>query len=482
MSVYLVKVQPAAEENMALLATATLQLSKDSLKCFHFPKEILLAADNKGVRGLLMTTHQSPNLIKNVNYEIRGLTMSVINTNISATVTANALARNERAMGQTMERLSTGSRINSAADDAAGLAISSKLTSQVRGLDQAQRNANDAISMIQTADGAAIEIDNMLQRMREVAVQAANSTNTTSDIANLDIEFAALADEIDRIVNATEWNGMSILDGTSGTTGSFNFQIGANDSQTLSVDFSDFNLAAGSTAQVGASVVDAVQGTQTIALGTITDQETYNSGDTFTFAGTTITLAAGTQTIASIATDFDTALDSAGYDVAGSGTTLTITQKVGADWASPLAVSFNGTGSGPGTPTTAIGTSGVTVQAAVTAVADTKPMASNLSGALSANATITSTTANIVTTLDSAIAGVASQRATFGAAINRLEYTVDNLANVSQNTSASRSRIMDADYAAETTELARTQIIQQAGTAMLSQANQQAQSVLALLK
>lgn len=408
--------------------------------------------------------------------------MTVINTNATATLTANSLARNERAMGQSMERLSTGLRINSAADDAAGLAISSKLTSQVRGLDQAQRNANDAISMIQTADGAAIEIDNMLQRMREVSVQAANDTNTTSDISNLNIEFAALADEIDRIVNATEWNGMSILDGDSGTSGSFDFQIGANDSQTLTVDFSDFNLAAGSTAQVGASAVTAVQGTQTIALGTITDGATYNAGDTFTFAGTTITLSAGTQSITSIASDFDTALDAAGYSAAGTGTTLTITQAVGADWASPLAVSFNGTGSAPATPTTAIGTSGVTAAAAVTAVADTKPMASNLSGALSANGTITATTDDIVTTLDAAIAGVASQRATFGAAINRLEYTVDNLANVSQNTEASRSRIQDANYAAETTELARTQIIQQAGTAMLSQANQQAQSVLALLK
>lgn len=285
--------------------------------------------------------------------------MTVINTNANATITANALSRNERAMSQSMERLSTGMRINSAADDAAGLAISSKLTSQINGLNQASRNANDASSMIQTADGAAIEIDNMLQRMRELSVQSANGTNTTEDIANLDIEFLALATEIDRIVDATEWNGMTILDGASGSSGEFTFQIGANDSQTLTVDFSDFNLAAGA-----------------------------------------------------------------------SGT----------------------------------------------------PMASDLSGAATTVPTITTSTANIIDTLDNAIAGVASQRATFGAAINRLAYTVDNLANVSQNTSSSRSQIQDANYASETTELARTQIIQQAGTAMLSQANQQAQSVLALLK
>ncbi|EAS47802.1 flagellar protein [marine gamma proteobacterium HTCC2207] len=387
-------------------------------------------------------------------------------------------------MGQTMERLSTGSRINSAADDAAGLAISSKLTSQVRGLDQAQRNANDAISMIQTADGAAIEIDNMLQRMREVSVQAANGTNTTSDIANLDIEFAALADEIDRIVNATEWNGMSILDGTSGTAGSFNFQIGANDAQTLAVDFSDFNLTAGSTATAERAAVSAVKGVQVIDLkAAVSDGVNYNVGDTFNIGGTEITLKTldtGKVTVTTIAKDIGDALD--GFTAAASNNTVEITQVVGAAFADPMTVTFNGTGSTPGTVSTSLKTVGVAAVAKVDAVADSKPMSSNLSGALSANATITSTTANIVTTLDKAIAGVASQRATFGAAINRLEYTVDNLANVSQNTSASRSRIQDADYAAETTELARTQIIQQAGTAMLSQANQQAQSVLALLK
>ena len=467
MSVYLVKVQPAAEENMALLATATLQLSKDSLKCFHFLKEILLAADNKGVRGLLMTTHQSPNLIKNVNYEIRGLTMSVINTNATATITANALARNERAMGQSMERLSTGLRINSAADDAAGLAISSKLTSQVRGLDQAQRNANDAISMIQTADGAAIEIDNMLQRMREVAVQASNDTNTTADIANLDIEFGALADEIDRIVNATEWNGMSILDGTSGTSGSFDFQIGANNGQTVSVDFSDFNLAAGTASS---ALVSGTQGVQTIDFVTLAE---FSDGDVVTVGGTAVTIA-DTTDISTIAASFTSTLTD--FTVTTSGTTVILSQNTNAAQASAMSIAQTSSGSATATITNT--TAGV----ADTAATSGTPMGADLSGAASATATITSTTADVITTLDTAIAGVASQRATFGAAINRLEYTVDNLANVSQNTEASRSRIQDANYAAETTELARTQIIQQAGTAMLSQANQQAQSVLALLK
>ena len=397
--------------------------------------------------------------------------MTVINTNSSAILAANALTKNDRAMGQSMERLSTGLRINSAADDAAGLAISSKLTSQIRGLDQAARNANDAISMIQTADGAAIEIDNMLQRMREVAVQAASGTNTTSDISNLNIEFAALADEIDRIVDATEWNGMSILDGNSGSSGTFTFQIGANDSQTLDVSFSDFNLAAGSAAVTTA--VTAVAAVQSLSIGTLAG---WDAGDTITVGTTAVTLA--TADYASI-TAFADALESglSGYTATGTGTTITLTQTTGTDLTAASSLTSTGF---TGTAALSLTTTGVTA----VAISDATPMASDLSGALSTatTSTITSTTASIIDTLDSAIAGVASQRATFGAAMNRLEYTVDNLANVSQNTEASRSRIQDANYASETTELARTQIIQQAGTAMLSQANQQAQSVLALLK
>jgi flagellin len=284
--------------------------------------------------------------------------MTVINTNTAATLTANALAKNERAMSQTMERLSTGQRINSAADDAAGLAISSRMTSQINGLNVAVRNANDAISMIQTADGAMIEMGNMLQRMRELAVQASTGTNSTTDVTALQTEFTALRDEIFRVVDNTQWNGRNLLDGdlTTGVADSdvatVAFQVGANINETITVDFGNFETA----------------------------------------------------------------------------------DDLGTNFTSSLAM---------------------------------------------ANSSAAGTNIGII---DTALVALNTQRATFGAAINRLEYAADNLANVSQNTSASRSRILDADYAAETTELARTQIIQQAGTAMLSQANQQAQSVLALLK
>ena len=294
--------------------------------------------------------------------------MTVINTNTAASITANALTKNQRAMETAMERLSNGQRINSASDDAAGLAISSRMTSQVNGLNMAVRNANDAISLLQTADGAIGEMSSMLQRMRELAVQADNGTNSSTDLTALDTEFDALEAEIERIANNTQWNGTALLSGAS----AFSFQVGANASQAISVTIKDFNTANG----------DASSGV-------------FENLDT-------------ASTYADEAT--------AGQDLAGL------------DIAS------------------------------------------------------TSNHANAITYLTNAITRVDTQRATIGSAINQLEYAADNLANVSQNTSASRSRILDADYASETTELARTQIIQQAATAMLSQANQQAQSVLALLK
>ena len=175
--------------------------------------------------------------------------MPVINTNVAATITSNALAKNERAMSQTMERLSTGQRINSAADDAAGLAISSKMTSQIRGLDQAVRNGNDAISMIQTQDGAMIEVTNMLQRMRELAVQAASGTNGSTDRDSLQTEFAALAAQINTIGNDTSWNGVNILDTTATTS---NFQIGANAGQTVSHTFAQIESGAVGLQSIGA--------------------------------------------------------------------------------------------------------------------------------------------------------------------------------------------------------------------------------------
>ena len=274
--------------------------------------------------------------------------MTVINTNIGATIARNAITTNERSMANSMERLSTGLRINSAGDDAAGHAISSRMAADIAGLDMGVRNANDAISMIQVMDGATKEITDMLVRMKELATQAASETYSNSDRTNLDAEYQALELEITRIQANTEWNGMKLLD------------------------------------------TDA--GAKSIQLG--------DSAVSFTF------------------TDWSR----------GSGTALL---DLGADGTKDL-------------------TTQVKAAAALTAI----------------DATITDAT---------------SEQAKFGAWMNRLAHAADNLLNVSANTDQSRSRIQDADYAVETTNLARTQIIAQASTAMLAQANNMKQTVLALL-
>ena len=166
--------------------------------------------------------------------------MTVINTNINALLTQSALKSNERHMTVAMERLSTGARINSAKDDAAGLAISSRMNSQIRGLDMAVRNAHDGISMIQAADGATIEISNMLQRMRELSVQAQNGTNKDTDLEYLQKEFWQLQAEIERIADNTQWNAQNILDGTPGSNGTVSYQIGANADQSITMNFGNF--------------------------------------------------------------------------------------------------------------------------------------------------------------------------------------------------------------------------------------------------
>jgi len=308
--------------------------------------------------------------------------MATINTNMSANIATNAMTRNERTMGATMERLSTGIRINSAKDDAAGLAISSKMSSQINGLNQAVRNANDAISMIQVAEGAMGGMTNQLQRMRELAVQAISDSNTNADRTALDNEFNELKAGIHDLAQDTQWNGTALLTGAIGSTGTVTFQIGANANQTIAVTFADFsadnasnNASAGNNATtkpLQSLTNDATTATKNVVLG---------------------------------------AISSTGLDI----------------------------------------TSAANAKASLYALSD-------------------------------AINNVDAQRASLGASMSRLEYASDNLTNVAQNTSAARSRILDADYAAETTELARTQIIQQAATAMLAQANQSQQQVLALLR
>jgi flagellin len=414
--------------------------------------------------------------------------MTVINTNVAAQLTANALTANQRSMNQTMERLSTGSRINSASDDAAGLSIVSKMDAQVTGLNAAVRNANDAIAMIQTADGATIEIDSMLQRMRELAVQSLNGTNTSTDLTNLNNEFANLATEIERVVNTTEYNDTLILDGSAGTSGVFTFNIGANASQTVDVDFEDFNLAAGSTAATAGVQTFAVSAAQLLSGSVAADAMMFNFENGTSMTLTAAELAAGANTDATDITlaQFVAAFNTKNGTASASGNVPDITAAVD---GSTITMTQGTAGTGKITSWSRFPASGVMTEVAYAsltqttngaAAGDGDPMGANISDFTTAGSQAQASTT--IAELDAAIAGVAAQRAEFGSWVNRLEHTVDNLTNVSQNTSASRSQIEDADYASETSELARTQIISQAATAMLSQANQQAQSVLALLK
>ena len=274
--------------------------------------------------------------------------MNVINTNIGALKAANASNAAGKALGTAMERLSTGKRINSAKDDAAGLAIATTMTSQVRGMNQGIRNANDGISMAQTAEGALSEVTNMLQRVRELSVQAASETYSADDRTNLQTEIDALQTQMTNVLTNTEFNGNKLFDGTAGTAGVVKIQTGANSTDTVSLTFSDLSAVSGAT-----------------------------------------------------------------YSVAGAD-----------------------------------------------------------------GSAATTTMATVDTQLDA----ISSARASLGASQNQLESAVNTMTTGSTNLSDARSRIEDTDYSAETTALAKAQILSQASSAMLAQANQSQQSVLSLLR
>ena len=407
--------------------------------------------------------------------------MTTINTNTAASIAAKALTQNDRLMNDAMERLSTGKRINNAGDDAAGLAITSRMTTHIDGLEQAARNANDAIGMIQVADGALSEMTGILQRMREITVQAGSATYTAADIGMIAKEFDQLRDELSNIVTYTTWNGTALLDGNVNSAGGVNKAV-----DTLSIT--------------------AAQLTGLGADNAATLEVTDSDGRTITITKANIATAGATNfsdaTLAQLAAALNTAIDAdtgfAQMDAAVDGDTITFTQEVAnAGQISSVGGKTDATtsvsvGSGV-TRTTNAGSDTVSFQIGTninqTLSVDFGTMA--MTGLTGNDLGANFTTALTVTTnadantamgyVDTAIDAVNTRRANLGAAISRLEHTVDNLENNAVNQAASRSRILDADYAAETTELARTQIIQQAGTAMLSQANQKAQAVLKLL-
>jgi flagellin len=408
--------------------------------------------------------------------------MTTINTNTSASIAANSLKQNDRLMNDAMERLSTGKRINNAGDDAAGLAITSRMTTHIDGLEQAARNANDAIGMIQVADGALEEMTGILQRMREIAVQASSATYTTSDIGMIAKEFTQLRDEVSNIVSYTTWNGTALLDGQVDSS-----NVAATDKAVDDLVITQDTLRALSTANDSIILTDSDGTTITIN----------NAAVAATAAG-----SYADATLANLATAINTAIDAnAAFDgmlAAAGGNGITFTQDT-AGTGQIVKINKDTSGTDQGaigavTRTTHDGADtvsfqiGMNVNQTLSVDFGTLKMTAATGGDLGVNFTTgltISTNADANTAMgyvDTAIDAVNTRRATLGAAISRLEHTVDNLENNAVNHSASRSRILDADYAAETTELARTQIIQQAGTAMLSQANQKAQAVLKLLQ
>ncbi|MFL2494237.1 MAG: flagellin [Porticoccaceae bacterium] len=408
--------------------------------------------------------------------------MTTINTNTSASIAANSLKQNDRLMNDAMERLSTGKRINNAGDDAAGLAITSRMTTHIDGLEQAARNANDAIGMIQVADGALEEMTGILQRMREIAVQASSATYTTSDIGMIAKEFTQLRDEVSNIVSYTTWNGTALLDGQVDSS-----NVAATDKAVDDLVITQATLRALNTANDSIILTDSDGTTITIN----------NAAVAATAAG-----SYADATLANLATAINTAIDAnAAFDgmlAAEGGNGITFTQDT-AGTGQIVKINKDTSGTDQGalgavTRTTHDGADtvsfqiGMNVNQTLSVDFGTLKMTAATGGDLGVNFTTgltISTNADANTAMgyvDTAIDAVNTRRATLGAAISRLEHTVDNLENNAVNHSASRSRILDADYAAETTELARTQIIQQAGTAMLSQANQKAQAVLKLLQ
>ena len=492
----------------------------------------------------------------------------VINTNIASLSAQNSLNKSQSSLETSLERLSSGLRINSAKDDAAGLAIVDRMTSQIRGLNQAVRNANDGLSVSQTAEGALQESSNIMQRMRELSVQSANDSNSASDRSAIQQEVAQLQNELNRISETTTYNGKSLLDGSFASQ---SFQVGANANETIEVNITSASATVlGSqsattaqnigTAAVGALTAPAANGvvdsdiTITGALGAgtanyaagataseiaaLVNGQTTNTGVTATAAnsvsltsfttgtlsftlsstdGSNVTQGTATNVSATVtsATDLTALRNDINESTASTGITATInatgdgidlTNTTGDDIVIETASNGAGASTDPfavnGAALTEAGADSIRVAGQVSFsssgafILDAAAAETVLDVAIVAAASVSSTLSSVadidvstragandaLDVLDRALATITDSRAGLGAIQNRLDSTISNLSNISENVSAARSRIEDADFAAETAELTRSQILQQAGISVLSQANTLPQQVLSLLQ
>jgi flagellin len=372
----------------------------------------------------------------------------IINTNIPSLNAQRNLNTSQTSLATALQRLSSGLRINSAKDDAAGLAISERFTTQIRGLNQAARNANDGISLSQTAEGAMGEITNNLQRIRELAVQSSNATNSASDREALQAEVDQLVSEIQRVATQTEFNGTKLLDGSF--TG-LSFQVGANAGQLITVS----EIANAQTSALGGTKF-AADATGTVSAATAITGLTING---ITIDATAATANAASQAAALVAKINEKVADTGVYATVTGGASIKLESLV----ANRDLVIANVSTSGL--------TAGTTAAASSTATYASSLDISTFVGAQRA-----------LGIADTALTEVNSSRADLGAVQNRFQSVIANLQTTAENLTASRSRIMDADFAQETANLTRAQILQQAGVAMLAQANALPQNVLTLLQ
>tara|TARA_R110002167_G_scaffold68795_11_gene194294 strand:- start:2333 stop:3796 length:1464 start_codon:yes stop_codon:yes gene_type:complete len=483
-----------------------------------------------------------------------------INTNVASLNAQRNLQKSQETLNTSLQRLSTGLRINSAKDDAAGLAISTRFTTQINGLNQAVRNANDGISLAQTGEAALDEITNNLQRIRELSVQSANATNSNSDRGALDAEVQQRLAEIDRISSQTSFNGRKILDGSFGNAV---FQVGSNVGETISLDLTASTRlnSLGSTASVSSVDLSGSDEVPATAGSTVFDASAFVANLSATDDNVTFDVDDGTATtvnvdlngnyasIGEVVTALDTQLSGEGYTVTADGNNITITSGntgVGTEVLVTNPVNTNGNVTIPtftstdGTDivdavaagltvdsdfsiaigdadsvavadgvyastedlvaaiNTALGSNGLaedngdgtfsiyaseaitfTGAAATSAGLTDAAVSGNLS---SAGVTTVAASNDMIRRVDSALTAISDRRSDFGAIQNRFESTITNLQTISENLAASRGRILDADFAAETANLTKAQILQQAGTAILAQANALPQAALSLLQ
>jgi flagellin len=393
-----------------------------------------------------------------------------INTNVASLNAQRNLGTSQANLNKSMQRLSSGLRINSAKDDAAGLAISDRMTAQIRGLNQAARNANDGISLAQTAEGALQESTNILQRIRELAVQSANDTNSTSDRSSLNDEVNQLVAELDRIAQTTEFNGKAVIDGTMADA---TFQVGANAGASQTITFSiDSARSADLGEEAGYTAYEAEVDAFTTAFSGLEITADAGQGT----AGSAISITIVTATAASAnAIAVTTSTSSIEVTIAGSaGSTITNADLAAlingdADAAALVDVSVLSAGSQGATGSTSLGGYAAEVEAAGTTTVN------NLSVATRSQAVVA------IASVDAALEEVDEIRGGLGAIQNRFESTIANLNNVAENLSAARSRILDADIAMETSAMTKNNILQQAGVSILAQANQAPQLALSLL-